>query len=108
MSHNATSFIVDRVEHPGKPGAIMFTRRFHDRVAVKDQEITGLVHACPCGCGIWSGIHFKNYGREPMWDRTGDDLHMTLTPSIGIRHVQVGLPGYHWHGYLRNGTFEEC
>lgn len=99
MPHNAMSFIVEEIEHPGKPGAIQFTRKF------ESGEITGFVHACPCGCGRWSGIHFKNYGSEPMWDRTGDDLHMTLTPSIGI----FGPNGerYHWHGYLRNGVFEE-
>jgi hypothetical protein len=102
MPRNAVSFIVDRIEHPGKPGAILFTRRF------EGTDIVGFAHACPCGCGIWSGVHFKNYGKEPMWDRTGDDLHMTLTPSIGIHHVKFGEPGYHWHGYLRAGVFEEC
>jgi hypothetical protein len=108
MPRNATSFIVDRVEFPGNPGAIMFTRRYQDRTAVADQEIIGFVHTCPCGCGIWSGVHFKNYDSEPMWDRAGDDLHMTVTPSIGIHHIKGGQPGYHWHGYLRNGVFEEC
>lgn len=45
-----------------------------------------------------------------MWTRTGDDSHMTLTPSIGIHHqgADNGKPGCHWHGYLRNGVFEEC
>lgn len=33
---------------------------------------------------------------------------MTLTPSIGIHHVEAGKAGYHWHGYLRAGVFEEC
>lgn len=100
--HNVRSFIVDKIEHPGKAGAILFTTKF------ESEEINGFVHACPCGCGIWSGIHFRNYNKEPMWDRTGDDLHMTLTPSIGIHHVETGKSGYHWHGFLRNGVFEEC
>lgn len=62
--HNATSFIVDKIEHPGKPGAIQFTRRF------EGEEIVGFIHACPAGAGYGpasiSRITAKNQcGIEP-------------------------------------------
>lgn len=98
MPCNAQSFIVDKVDMPGKAGAICFVKR--------DGKIVGFVHACPCGCGQWGGVHFREYGSGAMWDRMGDDLHMTLTPSIGFNPKTEG--GYHWHGFLRNGVFEEC
>lgn len=104
MPRNAQSFIVDQWETPAKPGAIQF--------ASTDKGIAGFTHACPCGCGIGSFIRLnpENWvpGTTPMWNRTGgDDLHMTLTPSIGI-HPKDASGAYHWHGFLRDGVFEEC
>lgn len=106
MPRNAQSFIVEEMETPGKPGAIQFVTRIYE----DDKGIVGFNHACPCGCGKWSFIRLNPErwvpGTAPMWSRTGDDLHMTLTPSIGIHPITNGA--YHWHGYLRNGVFEEC
>ena len=104
MPRNAQSFIVTRVDAPSQPGAICFTRH-------PDGGIVGFSHVCPCGCGKWSFIRlnpelWEPGSRTPMWQRTGDDLHMTLTPSIGIHPQTNGV--WHWHGYLRNGVFEEC
>lgn len=104
MNRNARSFIVTSMEYPAKPGAILFVRH-------PDKElVVGFNHACPCGCGGWSFIRLNPEGwapgTVPFWERSGDDLHMTLTPSIGIK--PLGPNGYHWHGYLRAGVFEEC
>lgn len=107
---NAQSFIVDMDDALNKPGAVRLAKRFGE----DDKDIVGFTHACPCGCGIRSFIRLNPErwapGTTPMWMRTGDNLHMTLTPSIGIHHqgADQGKPGYHWHGFLRNGVFEEC
>ena len=103
MARNAQTFLVDKMEYPGKPGAIQI-------ITHPDSDlVVGFNHACPCGCGTWSFIRLNAEGWEPgtvpIWERVGDDLHMTLTPSIGIRPKDEG--GYHWHGFLRNGIFEE-
>lgn len=109
-ARNAQSFIVDTFDVPGRAGAIQFVGMLNQ----EDKGIVGFNHACPCGCGIWSFIRLNPEkwapGTTPMWSRTGDDLHMTLTPSIGIHHqgTDQGKSGYHWHGFLRNGIFEEC
>lgn len=104
MARNATTFLVDKMENPAQPGAVMIVRH-PDRGLV-----VGFNHACPCGSGMWSFIRLNADGWEPgtvpIWDCTGDDLHMTLTPSIGIR-PQDEKGAYHWHGHLRNGVFEE-
>lgn len=107
---NAQSFIVETMEVPGRPGAIQFVRN-----DVKNL-VAGFNHACPCGCGAWSFIRLNAEswapGTVPIWNRApeGDDLHMTLSPSIGIhgptRTHQPGSP-YHWHGFLENGVFVE-
>src|SRR5258708_36869749 len=103
MSRNATSFIVDKMEHPGRPGAIMF-------LYSETKRPVGFSHACPCGCGKWSFIRLDPEawvpGTTPIWTRTGDDLHMTMSPSIGIRPKDAS-GAYHWHGFLRDGVFGE-
>lgn len=104
MPRNAVSFLVQRMDTPAKPGAIQIVRHPDNAIVV------GFNHACPCGCGAWSFIRLNaegwTPGTVPIWERTGDDLHMTLTPSIGIR-PQDARGQYHWHGYLKNGVFEE-
>lgn len=98
------SFVAQQIEHPGRAGAIVFARHPDSGLVV------GFSHACPCGCGNWSFVRLnpENWspGTKPMWSRVGDDSHMTLTPSIGV-HPLVGGK-YHWHGFLREGVFEEC
>lgn len=104
MKRNAQSFLVDRMEDSSKPGAIMLAR------SSEGGDVVGFSHACPCGCGKWSFVRLNPEkwapGTKPMWTREGDDLHMTCSPSIGIHPIENGA--YHWHGYLRNGVFEEC
>lgn len=105
MPRNAQSFLVDKMDHPDEPGAVQFVRY------PVTEEVVGFNHACPCGCGTWSFIRLNPEkwapGTKPTWERNGGDLHMTLSPSIGIR-PRDAAGTYHWHGYLRNGIFEEC
>lgn len=71
-------------------------------------EVIGFNHGCPCGCGMWSFIRLNNKDVPTFqkWDLvSGDDLHMTLKPSIGIKPLVDGK--YHWHGFLENGVFVE-
>lgn len=91
------------------PGEAYFVRR-DDR-----EGPDALLHSCPCGCGSRSLIWFRGrsggLGR-PEWDVVGAWPNVTLTPSIGITFDSRGLAplggGFHWHGYLRSGVFEEC
>jgi hypothetical protein len=107
MSRNAQSFIVEKVEMPGEPGAIQVCFGWNDE---NKDVVMGINHCCPCGCGLWGWMPFKTYNPTKCWEPTpkkGDDYtKLTLTPSIGFIRQQNG--GYHWHGYLRNGVFEEC
>lgn len=107
---NATAFIVDKVTHPAPAGAIKFVRYADGNdPQTTPENADGMIHGCPCGCGIWSGTWFAGRGRgRPEWTVTGEWPKATMTPSIGIHHAKVGEPGYHWHGFLRAGVFEEC
>lgn len=111
MKRNAQSFICKDLPSDMrlKPGAIQFVTRAME--GGLPGPVVGFNHACPCGCGKRSFIRLNpeywEPGTLPMWTRTGDDLHMTLTPSIGIR-PQDATGAYHWHGFLKNGIFEEC
>ena len=75
----------------------------------KDGRKIGLHHGCPCGCGLIGGIYFRGAGLgTPEWDVSGEWPNVSLTPSIGFYGQNERAQGYHWHGYLRNGVFEEC
>ena len=106
VPRNAQSFLVEEMTYPGKAGAIRMVKK-HDK-----DLIAGFEHACPCGCGKWSFIRLNPEGwapgTVPMWKRvSGDDLHMTLTPSIGVLPRDPKTGAYHWHGFLENGIFVE-
>lgn len=95
MKRNAVSFIVDKVDNGAKAGAI--------EVRVLEGRIYGIQHACPCGCGRLSWLPFGPEGWTP--EQTTDMTKLTLTPSIGMFR---GDNPYHWHGFLKDGVFEEC
>lgn len=84
-------------------------------INLENEPKVGIIHTCPCGCGIRSAIWFKDHGHgNPEWERSGPDDRMTLTPSIGIRNQFVDFQHdpkkrqqYHWHGYMRDGQFVE-
>lgn len=103
-ARNAKSFIVEDVKWPGAAGAIYPVGH-----GEKAGEFAGINHACPCGCGAWSFIAFDGYPVGPTWtilSGKSGGTDMTLTPSIGVN--PRGADGsYHWHGFLRNGVFEE-
>lgn len=72
-----------------------------------ESEPCGLVHGCPCGCGAVGSVYFAGKGKgSPEWTVIGEWPNATLYPSIGFDPDEHGI--YHWHGYLRNGVFEEC
>jgi len=78
----------------------------------KDSVKVGIIHGCPCGCGSASTLFFKGLGDgRPEWTIEKPFPEATLSPSIGIRkyNTEDGNNGqFHWHGYLREGTFVEC
>lgn len=81
-----------------------------------DPQPIGLFHTCPCGCGAMGSLYFegrrpKDWGPGAEWKVEGDWPTATLSPSIGFKgghDSPKGADGYHWHGYLRAGVFEEC
>lgn len=110
MPRNAMAFEVQEVTHPAPAGAYKFVRYGDGNTPIDAQNADGIIHGCPCNCGIWSGIWFKDRGRgRAEWVLTGAWPKATLSPSIGIHgpDYKPGTP-YHWHGYLRAGIFEEC
>lgn len=121
MARNAVAFEVPNGSHPDarKPGAFYFMYRWTEVDEITEgrkqtDERLGIIHACPCGCGgkgaIWfRGKSMNGSGSNPdaEWDVTGEWPKATLSPSIGFGRLKDG-GGYHWHGYLRDGVFEEC
>lgn len=85
---------------PSQPGEFVYETR-------RDYEgATGLIFACPCGCGDVSGITFDLVPEwrpgEPRWHWNGDEDAPTLSPSL---HKTEGC---RWHGWLRAGEFVPC
>ncbi len=124
MPRNAVAFEVKGQSDPRsrEAGAYWFMRRY-DFDTKEHKEIVGIGHACPCGCGSQSAIWFRGGSMngegsvpEHEWDVTGEWPKASLTPSIGIGRGQGASAdrttgtsgGFHWHGFLRAGVFEEC
>lgn len=112
MPKNAVAFEVQEgTPEAHKPGAYYFFSYKHPNTK---QNYAGVVHACPCGCGGQTLLWFRGKGPEgrDQWDVTGEWPLVTLSPSIGVKYDGAGngpmTSPYHWHGYLRNGVFEEC
>ena len=69
----------------------------------------GIHHGCPCGCGAIGALAFRGSGMGMAeWDVAGEWPKASLTPSIGFYGRNRREQGFHWHGFLRNGVFEEC
>lgn len=83
----------------GVPGEISYTTN------AGSDDIAGLLFRCPCGCGVVSGVTFKNGPLEagPEWSWDGDEESPTVKPSI--RRVGVGC---NYHGFLTDGRFTFC
>ncbi len=81
-----------------------------------DPKPIGLIHTCPCGCRILGSLYFagrrpKEWGAGAEWTVAGEWPVASLNPSIGFKggpDSPKGADGYHWHGYLKAGVFEEC
>lgn len=66
----------------------------------------GMIYSCPCGCGRHGALAFSpsseddvKHGRS-SWHWDGNRETPTLSPSV--HHVG------HWHGWLRNGYWEQA
>jgi hypothetical protein len=100
----------------GPPGAFRWTGLY----GVDEGGPYGMNFKCPCGCGAVHGAGFDNRPADwlakdrprPMWHWNGDKEKPTLTPSLGLHRSHdgrtIGVDGYHWHGHLKAGVFEEC
>lgn len=95
MPRNAKAYEVDTLDTsaPMAAGAYWLGRI--------DGEVRGMHFGCPCGCGERSYLPFSDDG----WIVAKPFPEASLTPSIGNF---AGQNPYHWHGFLRNGVFEEC
>jgi hypothetical protein len=66
----------------------------------------GVYFGCPCGCGTQGLLLFKGCGHGyAEWSVSGEWPKVTMSPSIGHRGHHMG---WCWHGFLRDGMFEEC
>lgn len=115
---NAKAFLVepgDLYEVRHRAGACMFL--YAPRSDMQDSPPVGIIHACPCGCEGLSALYFQGLGNgKPEWSVEGSWIGyngptITCRPSIGIKlgcgELDNRPDGYHWHGYLTNGVFEE-
>ena len=108
---NAQAVQVAGFDECTSPGAFYFTRR-QEPPGVR----AGIILSCPCGCGSLFGATFKGHREDGGgWDVSGAWPNASLSPSLGF-HAAKGTPAaavgpdghFHWHGWLRNGVFEEC
>lgn len=75
----------------------------------RNGKLAGLNHGCPCGCGLIGAINFRGAGLGyAEWDVAGEWPNVTLSPSIGFYGKNTKEQGFHWHGHLTKGFFEEC
>jgi hypothetical protein len=101
---------------PRNAKAVMIEPRDDDRLEVGEcyfvygegNDPTGVIHACPCGCGGRSLLRLTG---PQAWTAVGEWPNVTLSPSIGIKYDVNGNRGagggHHWHGFLENGVFVE-
>lgn len=103
MKRNALAVEAKDPDDIIKPGAYRFFVR-------EGRERTGIRFGCPCGCGLVGSIYFEGEGDDggPEWKVEGEWPKATLTPSIGFFGQNSYEQGHHWHGFLRDGVFEEC
>lgn len=101
-------------DHRTPPGAYYFMHKLKAGTYREIGSPIGVKVGCPCGCGgkivMWfRGGSFNGEGgaTEREWDVTGDWPKASMSPSIGYaKNIDTGQ--FHWHGFLRNGVFEEC
>ncbi|MBI1202526.1 MAG: hypothetical protein GC182_08450 [Rhodopseudomonas sp.] len=68
-----------------------------------DRYPAGMIYQCPCGCKRIGALAFRPHA-SPSWEWDGNQEQPTLSPSV--HDISNGKT--HWHGYLRNGVWENC
>ena len=104
MKKNAIAFEAVDQDELHKAGAYRF-------ITLDGERRQGIRFGCPCGCGLVGAVWFAGTGIKdggPEWQGTGEWPRASLTPSIGYYGQNSYAQGYHWHGWLRDGVFEEC
>ena len=100
---NAAAVIVTDLPFEAPAGHVEYHRN-------DSGAIVRLSFGCPCGCGGAYGASFDKDDRG--WTFDGNVDKPTVTPSLGCYPAGASTVGpdgvYHWHGYLKNGVFEEC
>lgn len=91
---NAALTVVDELPFDAPAGHVTYRRN-------ASGAIVGMSFGCPCGCGRSYGATFSP-GR---WAMQGTPEKPTVRPSLGCYETKG--PGFHWHGYLTGGVFEE-
>lgn len=95
-------------------GAYYFMHQLEEGIYRPLDRRIGVNIGCPCGCGgkivLWfKGGSLNGSGGDPEheWEVTGEWPKASMMPSIGYAKDQR-TGQFHWHGYLKNGVFEEC
>ena len=106
MSRNAPACHINTDLKGASAGSFHWTTLY----GVNDPGPFGIIFNCPCGCGEIHSASFDSCppdmkGVGPRWHWDGDREKPTLTPSL-VLNPKDG--GYHWHGFLKAGVFEEC
>jgi hypothetical protein len=108
MARNATAFMVENSDLEAirrSAGAVQFIYRVGEKAPI------GMMFACPCGCGHKGSVRFQDRnGGVGEWTVVGEWPVVTMKPSIGFNRgdgQSARRDGYHWHGFLTNGVFEE-
>lgn len=106
MSNNAKAFECATYDEFSAAAAGAFM--FYTAADGSPSRAVGIIHKCPCGCGLAGSLFFEGSGHKTTWKVEGEWPNVTLTPSIGFWGMNYPKGPYHWHGYLRAGVFEEC
>lgn len=84
----------DQFERDGIHGAYMFTHNEHG-------IITGMLNRC-VGCGRILPINFNPAAGHPLWTLQCKEP-ITISPS-----VHHNTPDCGWHGWLKNGVWQDA
>src|SRR5579883_880059 len=68
---------------------------------------TVLSFICPCGCGAANQVSLNKvpesqWSKSGGWNFSGTREKPTLYPSLQL------MSACRWHGFLKDGVFEEC
>lgn len=104
MNLNCTIMSESLWDGTGPPGAIKYWIR---TLTTGVEEVHGFNFVCPCGCGAIGGVRLDRPTRIG-WQWNNDRLAPTVDPSIDLHKSVDGVTRSHWHGWLRNGEWQQC